>query len=1042
MKTKKTIFLFWIRLTNVETLSIIRNALTLTLPVVIAGATAVLINNFPIPAYQSLMTGIFGENWKSFGGYLWNGTLAVLSPVMAFTLGYNTAERYNLKNPLAAVHPVIAGLLSFSALLVIMEPSALDFAIPFNWVGVNGLFLSLIVAMVSTKLFLFLYRFPALRIRFDSGDPGVSMSYAFASMLPALLTLALFSFLKVTMTRLGVPDIHALIYECLTRPFKGLGNNLGTALVYNFSRQMLWFFGIHGSNALEPIATEIYVPAAAVNELAFASGNAPPFIFTKTFFDTYVSMGGAGNTLSLLAALFVAKKGEGVRRIAMISLLPAVFNINETLIFGLPIVLNPIFLLPFVLVPLVLTVTSWAAASIGILPISAAAAEWTTPALISGWVAAGGISGSLMQLFNLLVGFFVYLPFVRIADRVRRYRFGTTYGELLRAGSGHAYRAVAQQNGEIGAISQVLANDLLASIKKNEQLLLKNTPGITFMLDLEMRFIMGSEKAVHFFGYNGMQEMMGLSPGVIFGKVLDMFWIDDFENRCAKAMRSGKAVRYQEKMSFVTGRTLDCQIDITPASEESGACRGVVVVVNDVSALVSAREAAEKASLAKGTFLANMSHEMRTPMNAIMGMTTIAQNAADPGRKDYCLKKIQEASTHLLGVINDILDMSKIEADKLELSRVRFNFEKAVRRAVDVSAFRLSEKHQTFSLDIDPRIPPFLLGDDQRLVQVITNLLSNAVKFTPENGTISLRAVFIREEAGECTVQVEVSDTGIGISEDQKKRLFSSFEQADSGTSRKFGGTGLGLVISKRIVELMNGSIWIKSEPGKGSSFFFTIKARRADSPESVSPAPPVQGEEPAAEMAGDDGTSSAASAVATSVVNGGAGNNANNGADGGAKSSGLPLQQESANNFSGRRLLLAEDIEINREVFLALLEPTGLVIDCATNGAEAVNMFCAAPNSYDIIFMDVQMPELDGYEATRRIREFERERNAPRFSGEDLPPEAPGIPIIAMTANVFKEDVERCLAAGMNSHLGKPLVLEDVLAVLRNYLTEKQERH
>jgi CheY-like chemotaxis protein len=303
---------------------------------------------------------------------------------------------------------------------------------------------------------------------------------------------------------------------------------------------------------------------------------------------------------------------------------------------------------------------------------------------------------------------------------------------------------------------------------------------------------------------------------------------------------------------------------------------------------------------------------------------------------------------------------------------------------VDINYFKIHEKGQRFSLDIDKDLPPYLEGDDQRLVQVITNLISNAVKFTPPEGSISLKASFIKEEDGICTIQIAVSDTGIGISGENQSRLFTSFEQADSGTSRKFGGTGLGLAISKRIVELMGGSIEVLSEPGAGSTFSFTIKAKRREGP-ALREAVPL--------------TSSGAAAEANPAAD---------------------------TDFEGFRLLLAEDIDINREILTALLESTKISIRCAVNGVEALSLFSADPGAFDIIFMDLQMPEMDGYEATRRIR-------ALPVSG------AKAIPIIAMTANVFREDIERCLEAGMNGHLGKPLVYEDVLAVLRRSLAGKK---
>ncbi|MDR3255804.1 MAG: response regulator [Synergistaceae bacterium] len=397
----------------------------------------------------------------------------------------------------------------------------------------------------------------------------------------------------------------------------------------------------------------------------------------------------------------------------------------------------------------------------------------------------------------------------------------------------------------------------------------------------------------------------------------------------------------------------------------------------------------EAANISKSLFLANMSHEMRTPMNAIIGMTIIAKSSPEAERKDYCLDKIEDASKHLLGVINDVLDMSKIEANRLELSNAPFSFENMLKKVVNVINFRVEEKGQNFNIRIDNLIPKMLLGDDQRLSQVITNLLSNAVKFTAEGGSINLTATLVKEEKGVCSICIEVKDSGIGINAEQKSRLFTSFVQADNTISRKFGGTGLGLVISKRIVEMMGGEIWIESEQGKGSTFAFTLQAQRG---------------EPEGELGEDRGEMSAGAFVADEA------------------SVATRAPKEPHDHFEGRRVILAEDVEINREIVSTLLEPTMIEVDCAENGAEALKLFEEAPDKYDMIFMDVQMPEMDGFEATRRIRALGV-------------PKAKKIPIIAMTANVFREDVEKCVACGMNDHLGKPLDFDEVLAKLRKYL-------
>ena len=534
----------------------------------------------------------------------------------------------------------------------------------------------------------------------------------------------------------------------------------------------------------------------------------------------------------------------------------------------------------------------------------------------------------------------------------------------------------------------------------------------------------------------------------------------------------------------------------------------VMLILNDVTMLTKAKVDAEAASRAKGDFLSRMSHEMRTPMNAIIGMATIGKASNDIERKEYTLVKIGEASQHLLGVINDILDMSKIEADKFELSFSEFNFEKMLQRVTNVINFRVEEKAQNLFIQIDKDIPRRIISDEQRLTQVITNLLSNAVKFTPEEGSITLKADKISENETTCTIRVEVKDTGIGITEEQQKRLFTSFEQADGSISRKFGGTGLGLAISKRLLEMMSGRIWIESEPGQGTSFIFTIDAPKGD-PEpnyllqqdidwknlrvlAVDDAPEIldlfksmlapygvtcetatSGYEAFSlveqnsgnpfdlifvdwRMPGMDGIE-----LTEKIMRQGASKPVIvlitaadwSGIEKEARAVGVshflakPLfpsllvdcinecmthQQRTYDTspddvfaegiFSGKLVLLAEDVEINREILMTLIEHTGIEIDSAADGAEAVDKFSAHPDKYELILMDVHMPNVDGYEATRRIR-------ASGLPGADT------IPIIAMTANVFREDIERCLASGMNDHLGKPIDVAEVITTLRRYL-------
>ncbi|MDR0311924.1 MAG: response regulator [Acidobacteriota bacterium] len=533
----------------------------------------------------------------------------------------------------------------------------------------------------------------------------------------------------------------------------------------------------------------------------------------------------------------------------------------------------------------------------------------------------------------------------------------------------------------------------------------------------------------------------------------------------------------------------------------------IIAVVRIVSTYRNKVEASMRASRAKSEFLSNMSHEMRTPMNAILGMTAIAKLSYDVEKKDYCLNNIDTAAMHMLSVINDILDISKIEVSKFKISQVSFDFERMLQKVITIIHFQAEEKQQEFRVNIGENVPRVIIADDQRLTQVLTNLLYNAVKFTPDGGVITLDARLANETEDIKTLMISVTDTGIGITKEQQSRLFTSFEQADNSTSRRFGGTGLGLAISKRIVEMMDGKIWVESTPGQGSTFSFTIQAKtEKKQPEETTDfdvdwsgirvlaayhATEIQdyfmqaarrlgfvcdisadSEHACAliEKNGDydivfiDGKIPDIADIIERVRNDERpGQNKKRSQIAAVVSSleweilsekfrdfdidhflskpilpysitdclnacfgahDAPQKQEKAevDAFPGRRALLAEDLEINQEIVQALLEPTRLEIVCAGNGVEAVKLFSESPENYDIIFMDVQMPEMDGYAATRTIRALDA-------------PNARTIPIIAMTANVFREDVEECLAAGMNDHIGKPVIFEEVLKKLREYL-------
>ena len=575
----------------------------------------------------------------------------------------------------------------------------------------------------------------------------------------------------------------------------------------------------------------------------------------------------------------------------------------------------------------------------------------------------------------------------------------------------------------------------------------------------------------------------------------------------------------QLKMSF-REREKATQALHDQVGELAKARRAMLNIMED---LEEARKEAESATRSKSDFLANMSHEIRTPMNAVIGMAHLAlQTDLTPKQADY-VKKIQRSAHSLLGIINDILDFSKIEAGKMQMESVDFSLDEVLDNVSTVVGVKVHEKELEFMMDTPHDVPMALVGDPLRLGQVLINLCNNAVKFTQE-GEIVVSTSAVEKEDESVTLQFCVRDTGVGLSEEQKGKLFQAFSQADTSTTRKYGGTGLGLTISKRLVNMMGGEIWVESEPGKGSQFIFTAKfglarkvARRhlvpsvdlrgmrvlvvddnASSREilqtllesmSFEVTAAASAEEGIAElekdakerpyklvvmdwkMPGMDGIKASevikrhpslpqkpkiiiataygreevmqrsekvgvegfllkpvGQSVLFDAIMVAFGKEAS---EGEAVARVRGSDEEELQKIQGARVLLAEDNEINQQVAKEILEQAGLVVRIANNGQEALDL--VRTNTFDAVLMDVQMPVMDGYTATREIRKWEGGRG--QGEGGMWKEGTSSIPIIAMTAHAMSGDHEKSIAAGMNDHVTKPIDPEKLLGTLARWI-------
>lgn len=388
----------------------IRDGFATIMPIIMAGAFAVLFNNLGFEWYQNFMNWLLPASWKSWGGAIWTGSFAIMSVLVVFTISYHLARSYD-KDGLAA------GIVSVAASMILYSTTQ-DGALPFTFLGAQGLFIALIVALAATEIFVKLIGNPRLVIKMPNGVPP-AVAKSFAALAPSIIVLALAAGIKELFMFMSVPDIHQALFFTLQKPLQGIAGSLGGVLVIVFLVQILWFFGLHGSNILAPVINALLLPLLLANTDAVKNGLAPEYILNSQFLDSYVNMGGSGTTIALLIAIYILGKKSGAQQktIANLGIAPGCFNINEPVIFGMPIVLNPIYFIPFVLAPIASLLIAYTLTVIGFVPKVSILAAWTTPPILGAIISTNSIMGGVTALICLIVSVIIYLPFVAIAGK-------------------------------------------------------------------------------------------------------------------------------------------------------------------------------------------------------------------------------------------------------------------------------------------------------------------------------------------------------------------------------------------------------------------------------------------------------------------------------------------------------------------------------------------------------------------------------------------------------------------------------------------------
>ncbi|PKM96412.1 MAG: PTS lactose transporter subunit IIC [Firmicutes bacterium HGW-Firmicutes-1] len=444
----------------------IRSGLILIIPLIIAGSISLIFNNLPIAPYQNFMNDLFGSTWKMVGDLIWNLTFGIMGLALSITVSFSFVSHYSSEKNVQ-LNPIIVALASMISFLIITNTTMTG--LNTNQVGVTGVFMALLISLTSSTIFVKVHKLSKIRLKSFYIDNDSNLQLALTSILPFSFTLFVFVLLRYSLTYFGIQDINSLLTHLAVGGFENIDNPFFSGLLFVILHQVFWFFGIHGGNVLYSISDNIYMAAVHQNINTLVLNQEPIHILTKPFLDVFVFIGGAGSTLCLLFAIFIVAKKSTTAKMAKLSLLPALFNINEIIFFGLPIVLNPVFLIPYIFVPILLYKIAYLATAIGLVPLTIAEVNWTTPILLGGLTATGSWRGILLQLVNLSVGVAIYIPFVKMFEIQKDRTIKASYEKLLAVilNNYNSSHKVLSRFDDIGNIANVLIYEIKDALKNN-----------------------------------------------------------------------------------------------------------------------------------------------------------------------------------------------------------------------------------------------------------------------------------------------------------------------------------------------------------------------------------------------------------------------------------------------------------------------------------------------------------------------------------------------------------------------------------------------